>query len=364
MDISSLLDAAAVIECNRNAFHSPSSSLINPSPWYELDNVCDQWDKVESFFALYIAPNLDSLFALTPTTRFAQMAVMNLARLSGLSLDGSTAITIPGSNGAARNSVAAHYGAPPPTPGMSPKEMPNPALSTCTARIGQSLAVLEVVRQLLVLLIPASFVFNDNLIIDESTVGKLEELRVSNDYKALRAVFQLLFGPADAACCFLEVSDKDNELLTKLNILNTFLVPNTPPPDSDISNPDISPVFAEMNQANELTSLQKLRPDLVWSLLAWLAQAGPRARLSEQDLQTSIRYASRQLSLSIPSPKPATIDTGAGSLEMALLLGIHHHLSARPDMRPDPAYVKSLLLNGTQFWNQNLVMRRLVHLLG
>lgn len=94
--------------------------------------------------------------------------------------------------------------------------------------------------------------------------------------------------------------------------------------------------------------------------MAWLAQAG--AHLSEQELQTSIRYASRELCRT--HPKQARIDTGAGSLEMALLLGIHYHLTTRPDPRPDPGYVKSLLLDGTEFWNQNLVMRKLVHLLG
>lgn len=351
MDISSLLDAVAVIETTGSKREADSSldsitdkrvctgdrrsAVSPPTPpapqhvaWYE-DKSCYTWDRVEAYFAYYIAPNLDALFALqeysmprrsyngcygintstgrfntsegredndgspSPPTdyaaRFSQMSITNLACMSGLPLDGTGSMTIPGSNSSARGNGG--YGSTAMTIGGTNGSLGAPiyfsnessssfyspdghvssagsattaaiaaaSSSNCTVRIGQSLAILETVRQLVGILCPSFYV--DHLGIDETSVGKLEELRISNDYRALRAIFQLLVMAPGASQTsvsalketdFLSVGEHDGELLSKVKVLNRFANLTFPSPSEGSKDSRVS--FRSVNGTKNKSS--------------------------------------------------------------------------------------------------------------
>lgn len=301
MDISSLLDAAAVLETGQSMRKQGSNSSSGSrkrsidgiednddagekrsrtslksatsrrgsraQSWFE-DSPCHTWELVEGQFAYYIAENLDKVFG---TRRFSSINVLNLARSSGLPLDGSGMMTIPGNNSSSRGNAAycsisgngsmsfsAAYGGlqhnasagAGSAAAVAAAVAAATSSSNCTVRIGQALSVLEAIRQLVGVVCPALNV--DDLGIDEASVGKLEELRISSDYRALRAVCQLLFDPkrglggaaaAAAAAAtavsvgsissmnrdslvrrfeFLSVNDADEELGERVKVLHKF----------------------------------------------------------------------------------------------------------------------------------------------
>lgn len=240
MDISSLLSAAAVIEKDKSPKDDNKSELMirkrkapadddsyaESKPWYETFS-CNRWDVLEKYFAYYIAFELDGLFG---TDRFSQIPIGDMARSSGLSLDGSSSMTIPGSNSSSRGAntfATAMFGnnAQFYANSNGSSHPPPPPSTNCTVRIGQNLAILEAVRQLMVFFVPnCAHLGVGNLTIDESSIGKLEELRISNDYKLLRAIVQMVQGaPTKRISEFLNVSERDEDLFKKIKILYKVL---------------------------------------------------------------------------------------------------------------------------------------------
>jgi hypothetical protein len=77
-------------------------------------------------------------------------------------------------------------------------------------------ATLEAIRQTVADLNPAMNL--ENLLVDEKQVPKLEDLRISNEYKLVRCLAQLLNSDSDTQ--LLEVGDADKEIYRRLVVLH------------------------------------------------------------------------------------------------------------------------------------------------
>lgn len=225
MNISSLLDAAAHVEVptadvkKKRSFedmsdkltdlheHSVSTSVGSMSSIAKkikydgyADPVeqteCKTWEQVETNFVNYIAGYFNTLLG---TDRFSNMTLIGLSKICGLPSDGYGTVVIPSNSGTTTR--------------------PDGSVNN-TSMVGQHIATLETIRQLVATLCPQFEL--DNLSIDEGSVGKLEELRISNEYKLLRATLQLLTSHHPVE--FLPVSEQDQPLLARLKTLHHLLV--------------------------------------------------------------------------------------------------------------------------------------------
>lgn len=257
-----------------------SNAKENLLAWFEEPN-CNSWDLVETIFTCYIAQNLDTVLGLD--NRFKKINILNLARTSGLPVDGAGTLTIPGSNSSTRGNSgygnsnilnafeSATVGQNRRVSGISSGELQQQqqdqiqtetnivlsataldnantmnssssgngheivapssvataaaaaSSSNCTVQIGKSLAVLEAIRQITKLVCPTFEM--KNLGIDDNNVGRLEELRVSDDYSILRSVFQMLMMTPAANkhnCEFLLVAEDDLEIRERTKLLHRF----------------------------------------------------------------------------------------------------------------------------------------------
>lgn len=327
MNINSLLDAAAVIEEETSSRKRKASSVDVDSEEPSAtrapkklcaatldDRSCDSWDDVERIFTENIAGFLDSLLA---TDRFSQMNILGKAKVCGLPLDGGDAINIP-----IGGTISSPNG---------------------TVRVGQDLATLESTRHLLSILCPSFYL--DNLSIDDPSVGKLEELRISSDYKLLRAVVQLM--TASKHTQFLPVDDKDEEIFQRIQALHRFITGDeqqlyraTPAPENQHQ---VSGVLAR--------GLKSATPTELWSVLTMLAQEPVQlAPADEDELVELARSSSSDAALRVP-----------------LLLATNHYLlTRRPQQQLVAGKDNSLKLllheSSSSGMNGNVVARRLVNM--
>lgn len=368
MNISSLLDAAAVIDKTgpkrkiEEALDGDDESVSSCSTVvkrqqveeaYRLsrpameDKSCDTWDQVERNFTNHVAVFLDELLT---TNRFGRMAMQGKARASGLPLDGNGTVAIPcnssntlsgGMRSASVSSNGSGYG----SSGHS------------TVVVGQNIAMLEAVRQMLGVLCP-NFYLN-NLSIDEGSVGKLEELRISNDFRLLRAVVQLITATKDTQ--FLSVCDKDQDLLLRIQALHKFITGFNGEiqgimPQGATSSEDVEKTKEEVEEIFQ-RGLDKADAGKLWKLLTFIATPG---RLQEVCKLTHIQ-------------ENALLDyviTGGSSgtgLRVPLLLGAHYYLlTRRPPQHMNAgrdSNLRLLLLESCATQVNNVVARRLVNMI-
>lgn len=326
MNINSLLDAAAVIENSPKRKLNAQDTLPSKKVCVNLeDRSCDTWDVVENIFVDHVAVFLDSLVG---TTRFSQMPILDKARTSGLPLDGNGSVTIPGSVNTSRknDTTDANYN---------------------TIRVGQNIATLEAIRQMLTILCPNFYL--DNLSIDEGSVSKLEELRTSTDYKLLRAVVQLISSPKDTE--FLPIGDKDRDLMHRIQALHKFITvagdPNQPkatvvekPEVQDTAN--IAAIF--QNGLTQATCFE------LWQILGLIASNQQELPPDQEDvfLEFAGNCASQH------------------AMRVPLLLGAHYYLLTRRPQKQiktgRDSNLRLLLLESCSMGG-NVVSRRLVNMI-
>lgn len=328
MDINSLLDAAAVIEeksCKRKASNAgidDQELSTAPAPKKACtttldDCLCDSWDDVERVFTENIAGFLDNLFA---TDRFSQIKILGKAKVCGLPLEGGDSISIP--IGGNINS------------------------SNGTVRVGQDIAILEAVRHLLSILCPSFYL--ENLSIDDASMGKLEELRISSDYKLLRAVVQLISTPKHTQ--LLPIDDKDEEIFQRIQALHRFIVGDeqqqslpyrsTPAPEHQYQ---VSAVLAR--------GLRSATPTELWSVLTTLAQEPVQLAPVDEDALVEL----------------AQSNSSNMALQVPLLLATNHYLLTRKPQRQlvagkDNSLKLLLHESSSSGMNGNVVARRLVNM--
>lgn len=190
------------------------------------DQSCETWDQVERNFTKYIAGFLDKLFA---TDRFSRMPIVGKARASGLPLDGVGTVAILGNTAPGSAPLSASTVTSLTHQRNNSQSSDNgddiggatggSAGLNNTVLVGQNIALLEAVRQTLEILCP-SFYLN-NLSIDEASVGKLEELRVSNDFRLLRAVVQMIQSTRETE--ILSVWERDHDVFLRIQALHRFI---------------------------------------------------------------------------------------------------------------------------------------------
>lgn len=333
MTISSLLDAAAVIESSTKR-KLPEDDLP-PSPKKHCssnmeDSSCDTWDLVESNFVHHVAAFLDALLA---TSRFSSMPIQGMAKMSDLPPDGNGTVTIP-STGTTTSSGKA-----------SPKFDNSPDAS-CTVRVGQNIATLEAVRQMLSILCPNFYL--ETLSIDEGSVTKLEELRTSNDYRLLRAIVQLISSTKDTQ--FLPIADKDHHLMLCIQALHRFITS-----DSDLSHAGHSSLISGLPALDTTaifqTGLANCSTTDLWSIL--LLVASPSENLSLAQEEELVEFAAA-------CPTDHT-------LRVPLLLGAHYYLLTRRPQKQmalgRDSNLRLLLLETCSSGTSNVVLRRLVNMM-
>jgi hypothetical protein len=327
MNINSLLDAAAVIEEETSSRKRKASNVDVDSEEPSAtrapkklcaatldDRSCDSWDDVERIFTENIAGFLDSLLA---TDRFSQMNFLGKAKVCGLPLDGGDAINIP-----IGGTISSPNG---------------------TVRVGQDIATLESVRHLLSILCPSFYL--DNLSIDDPSVGKLEELRISSDYKLLRAVVQLM--TASKHTQFLPVDNKDEEIFQRIQALHRFIT-------GDEQQPYLAtPAPERQHQMSGVLArgLRSAAPTELWSVLTMLAQEPVQlAPTDEDELVELARGSGNDTALRVP-----------------LLLATNHYLLTRRPQRQlvagkDNSLKLLLHESSSSGMNGNVVARRLVNM--
>lgn len=296
MNISSLLDAAAVIDKKRRHSEDSDTKTKKQRIHNSMEDVpCETWDGVEENFTQHIAKLLDNVFA---TKRFSSMEIIGKAKFSGLPLDGLGTVIIPAGSDRTGGSGSRGGGR------VAGKE----SSSNTTILIGQSIATLEAVRQTVAVLCPNFYV--DNLSIDEGSVGKLEELRVSQDFKLLRAVYQLI--TLNKQTEFLPVCDKDGIILRRIQALYRFLC---------FSRQYFHHEMAHQQQESQKmaveverffnTGLHNADENQLWTILEFTAQAN--TRLKPEQEQMFIDFASGY----------------SGVLRVPLILGAHYYVVSR-----------------------------------
>jgi hypothetical protein len=345
MNINSLLDAAAAIDrkgsksSGKRKFEATSEytkqglKKIRSLDGFE-DEKCNSWDLVEKNFHIHVAKFLDDIFA---TSRFGEMQILGLAHSCGLPMDGNGTVVIPANSG-----------------GTTARSDPS---YNSTFTVGQQIATLEAVRQMLLVLCPK---FNlDNLSIDEGSVGKLEELRIGNDYRLLRAVFQLI--TADNTTLFLPVSEKDEHLLTRIQSLYQFVTKRDV--DAKLEDPDVRRDLANRptigNAHERIVKLfsQKLTDysnEQIWELLTLIAT------MTENTTKDEIQLSAEQEKQFLQFVK----NSRHHQLHIPLLLSGNFYLSVRRPVSQDLIglhdYFKQQLIESTTSLNSNVVTRRLI----
>lgn len=328
MNISSLLDAAALIEENgprkrKTECDSSPSKKVCVTNCLE-DRSCDTWDLVEKIFVEHISVFLDSLIG---TTRFSGMAILEKARASGLPLDGNGSVTIPG--------IANVTGKK-----TSGDDVNN---SSHTVLIGQNIATLEAIRQMLSILCPNFYL--DNLSIDEGSVGKLEELRTSNDYMLLRAVVQLITSTKDTQ--FLPIAEKDNDLMQRIQALHKFITGG-----DEATNKSKAPEDAPSNiKAIFQNGVSKANSSELWQILVLIASNSRELTAKQED--NFLEFAG---------------NCGADHvLRVPLLLSAHYYLlTRRPQKQINvgrDSNVRLMLLESCSMGVSNVVSRRLINMM-
>lgn len=348
MNINSLLDAAAVIESSspqpkRKLEDAPELDLVSKkicATGCSLeDRSCDTWDLVEKFFVEHVAVFLDSVIG---TSRFSLMPILDMAKGSGLPLDGNGTVNIPACTSGSLRKVTSD--------GETSDSSNGTNNATNTVRVGQNIATLEAVRQMLSILYPNFYL--DNLSIDEGSVGKLEELRISNDYRLLRAVVQLISSTKDTQ--FLPIGDKDHDLMQRIQALHRFITgggdPNQPktavadkPDLQDNVATDMETIFGKGLAQADCTEL--------WKILVLVA-SNQQELTSEQE-ESFVEFASTC------GPQHA--------LRVPLLLGAHYYLLTRRPQKQittgRDSNLRLLLLESCSMSVSNVVSRRLVNMM-
>lgn len=374
MNISSLLDAAAVIGDDGNGKRkigvalggedaASSSSNSKKQQIEEVyrksrpameDEICNNWDQVEQNFTERLAHFLDELVG---TTRFTRMSIIGKAKASGLPLDGNGTVAISGSsssNFAGSRSGSAEGDDDSPVSGAS---------NNSIIIVGQNIATLEAIRQLMLTFCPN---YNlDNLSIDEGSVGKLEELRTSNDFRLLRAVAQLVTSRRQTE--ILSVSEKDQEILDRIQSLHRFIAgcnPVDPQANKDGNNrqklqiPDsVEEAQNKMREVSRIihNGLNNAVNDELWRILIYIGNTRPDGYLfTKEQEEVFLKFVSSELD-------------DATTMRVPLVLGAHYYLLSR---RAQPylvqgmdANLRMLLLEACSSQSNNVVTRRLVNMI-
>ncbi|ANB11268.1 hypothetical protein AWJ20_4071 [Sugiyamaella lignohabitans] len=316
--IASLLDAADVIECQKKSPVSdgefiskivvgkPTTKELDSGPFFEHNP--PRWEDVCTYFTEKIAVHLDNLFN---TTRFSDIAAGSIKK-SGSDLSNRHSSKIGGS---------------------------------------EDLAVLETIRQIFAILHPSAYV--ENLALDEN--AKLEELRITSNYKLLRCVLQLINSNRDTE--FLPVAVEDYEIFLKVTILHQFIygeVPLKRPANQDGTQSLGSPVSprtegeenrdnsSNNSMANKAQSIIKIDENInseeMWKLLEYIRNGGS---IDEQDLE-----AMAVLCQSNMNNKESTSVVEAALV--AILLGLHYSSSTCSTSKSESRIrIRLLELSGT-----------------
>lgn len=345
MTINSLLDAAAAIDMKGStssgkrkveatgAYTKQDPKKIRSFGGFE-DEKCSSWDLVEKNFHIHIAKFLDDIFA---TSRFGGMQILGLAHSCGLPMDGNGTVVIPANSG-----------------GTTVRSDPS---YNSTFTIGQQIATLEAIRQMLLVLCPK---FNlDNLSIDEGSVGKLEELRIGNDYRLLRAIFQLI--TADNTTLFLPVSEKDEHFLARIQSLYQFVTKRDI--DINLEDPDVRkdpanrPIVGNVRDRTAKLFSQSLADhsnEQIWELLTLIAT------MTENTIEDELQLNAEQETQFLQFVKSSR----SHQLHIPLVLGGHFYLSMRRPVLQDfiglQDYFKQQLIESSTSLNSNVVTRKLI----
>lgn len=322
MTISSLIDAAAVIECSNKRKFSDAEAGSSKKQCLNLeDTSCDKWDMVEVNFTKHVASFLDALLA---TSRFSSMPILNMAKSSGLPLDGNGTAVIPSTGVCV---------------GKTLQKPDGPDASTVVS-IGQNIATLEAVRQLLSVLCPNFYL--DNLVIDETSVSKLEELRSSDDYRLLRAVVQLVTSSKNTQ--LLPVAERDHTLMLRLRALYKFM--HCDPAVAAATSPPVNLGYEEVAPMTQ-AKLSVASNTALWTMLLRIA-SGHLLTPAEEDAVVGF-------ALSCPH---------SHSMRVPFLLGVHHYLQARISHKAVAAgrdsTLRLALLEACSSSSTNVVLRRLI----
>ncbi|KAA8908435.1 hypothetical protein TRICI_004773, partial [Trichomonascus ciferrii] len=206
---------------------------------------------------------------------------------------------------------------------------------------GQELAVLEAVRQIVTNLCP-SFYLGD-LTVDETKMPKLEELRISNDYKLLRCVFQLLGSNCQEDVEFLPVAESDSELYSRILATHKFIHGQFKPAIGDLSynSKDLDAAIASRNGQT------------IWPLLESLPIIKPdtpdcNACSSNNSTSTPVALSNDQID--------ALLDlANQDILQIPILLALHYVLTDSPAQSKIRYRLLDLSSNGLDLISQRLV---------
>lgn len=182
MRIDSLLDAAESIEYSSFRFGSGGGpgheAATGKTPVTTPPSSPATWFQVCRFYLQYVGPHLDAMFG---TKRFTELVPTHP--------QDATFDTNGTGDGELRNYGPVEY------------------------------ATLEAVRQTVAELNPALRL--DDLVVDERQVAKLEDLRISNEYKLMRCVAQLLTSDADTQ--LIEAAEVDKDIYGRLVALHRVI---------------------------------------------------------------------------------------------------------------------------------------------
>lgn len=195
---------------------------------------------------------------------------------------------------------------------------------------GEDLAVLEVIRQIMTSVRPGWTL--DNLSVDESSMVKLEELRITDDYKLLRNVAQLLGSHASTE--YLAVSDtkSDKRIQDRVFILHR-LIYGVNAQRIQSHKMQMNSVQQEVNETitDEIISkmLESKSSTIAWKVLQLLSTG---QQLTEHQID---RITTGVVSLSCfwqptqcDSPSSTSSESATDSsfkfMKMPLLIGLHY----------------------------------------
>jgi hypothetical protein len=271
MRIASLLDAAAVLD-SKEVARFPTNPNDKPGGI--------AWGDLCQYYKDNVAPFLDNLFC---TTRFSEISAVCRKQLS----------------------------------------------QSLKFRNGEELAILEAIRQILSILCPSLYL--EGLAVDEANVPKLEELRITSNYKLLRCIVQLIGFSKNTE--FLPVDRPDEPILTKVRVLHQFVhFGDDGKPACQIQPPDdFANIFRNGSD-----------PEQVWKLLEYISQDG---RLSDGHIETL-----------------AGSCQGEGEihgLKVAVLLGLYYNVSRSP-LSSKQSKLRIRLMDHSGADGINALLRRLL----
>ncbi|CAN6625849.1 hypothetical protein TRVA0_010S02256 [Trichomonascus vanleenenianus] len=267
------------------------NSLLDAAAVIESKPKWTTWGQVCQYYTEHIAPSLDAVFA---TTRFGDICSTPHHFALGASTDESTS--------------------------------------------AQDLAVIEALRQLLGHLCP---MFNlSGLTIDESKITKLEELRITNDYKLMRLIVQLVSSqmrPFE----YLGVAEGDSEIYTKVMALERFVTrignSNSESACSSTGDPDDSSDVPVDQIIDELSIAEASSSDRIWQVAIHISRDGT--------------LTADQLS------KFASIPVESRAMDLVRLLALLYYATIHQNM-PDAAVYRGRVDELTSFGD--LVIQRIV----